>query len=234
MYGILVVDGQGFYRKGFRAALEGAFPEVDVIEAECLDAMLSCLEGARAVNLAVIDMNTPGLASLGLLADILSIYPDARFAVMSASASRSDVLKSLAMGLHGFIFKLQTDSEIIDAVSDIMSGRIYVPPRFANLALPCAEAGADGEAARLPLPSPDQHLLGGHHCETEIGRLTPRQREVLSLIADGLPNKEIARKLSISEATTKIHAGALMRVLGVRNRTEAAILVRAWYSDKRI
>ena len=89
---------------------------------------------------------------------------------------------------------------------DLLSRRIYVPYSVAE----AGDASLGGEA--LPIISGKADLL----------KLTARQREVLSLIAHGMSNKEIARALHIAEATTKIHTAALLRALGVRNRTEAA------------
>jgi len=65
---------------------------------------------------------------------------------------------------------------------------------------------------------------------SDLGRLTSRQKDVLKLMAEGYSNKEIARNLDIAEATTKIHAAAILRELGVRNRTEAAVLLQTWQS----
>ena len=135
--------------------------------------------------------------------------PATRFAIMSSSDTRTDILASLAAGFHGFISKHQSDTDILAAITDILSGRIYVP---SSLASSLAEVGNGARRATLPTLSTGADAL----------KLTKRQREVLSLLARGRSNKEIARALEIAEATTKIHMAALLRALGVRNRTEAA------------
>jgi DNA-binding NarL/FixJ family response regulator len=111
----------------------------------------------------------------------------------------------LAAGFHGFISKHQSDTDILAAITDILSGRIYVPSSLAEV----------GNGARRATPP-------ALSTEADVLKLTKRQREVLSLLARGRSNKEIARALEIAEATTKIHMAALLRALGVRNRTEAA------------
>jgi DNA-binding CsgD family transcriptional regulator len=126
-----------------------------------------------------------------------------------SSDTRTDILASLAAGFHGFISKHQSDTDILAAITDILSGRIYVP---SSLASSLAEVGNGARRATLPTLSTGADAL----------KLTKRQREVLSLLARGRSNKEIARALEIAEATTKIHMAALLRALGVRNRTEAA------------
>lgn len=232
---IVIADGQGLYRRGLRSALDAALPAVEIFETGCLDVMLVLLEDPGKVDVAIFDLHMPGMMSLNVIREVRSTFPDTRFVIMSASESRLDVLSALAAGLHGFIFKSQSDEEIIGAISDILSGRVYVPPLFVKTCPPLAETATNTLKFNLPrsLPSAEMTSLPQHHHDGDIDRLTPRQREVLSLIAEGLPNKEIARKLHISEATTKIHAGALMRVLGVRNRTEAAVLVRTSFIEKK-
>jgi DNA-binding NarL/FixJ family response regulator len=220
---ILIADDHGLYRRGLRAALEAAIPGIEVIEANGIDATLAQLEQAGPIDLALVDLEMTGLVSLNILREIHEFYPETRFAIISASDARLGALEALASGLHGFISKSQRDEEIIAGVNDILSGRIYVPPIIASRAAGAAEArekgvrmGSKGGAGKL-----------------DMDRLTPRQRDVLELIAAGLSNKEIARKLNIAEATTKIHIAGLMRALGVRNRTEAAVLVRDWLDQQQ-
>jgi DNA-binding NarL/FixJ family response regulator len=121
------------------------------------------------------------------------------------------MLAALAAGLHGFISKHQSDAEIIAAINDILSGRIYVPCSLV-------EAG-DREAS---VSQGNREAAPFLSTEADLSMLTKRQREVLQLLARGMSNKEIARVLKIAEATTKIHMAALLRALGARNRTEAA------------
>ena len=138
--------------------------------------------------------------------------PATRFAIVSNSGTRADILARLAAGFHGFISKDQSDADILAAITDILSGRIYVPSALTETQDGDALDGRLGGEA-VPMLSTEADLLK---------LLTTRQREVLSLLAGGKSNKEIARVLDIAEATTKIHMAALLRALGVRNRTEAA------------
>jgi DNA-binding NarL/FixJ family response regulator len=137
--------------------------------------------------------------------------PSTQFAIISALDTREDILTTLAAGLHGFISKHQSDADILDAITYLLSGRTYVPRSLV-------EAGDDeasvsqGDRGAAPILS----------TEADLSKLTKRQREVLQLLARGMSNKEIARALKIAEATTKIHMAALLRALGARNRTEAA------------
>ncbi|WP_406855706.1 response regulator transcription factor [Alsobacter sp. KACC 23698] len=209
---LLIADDHGLYRKGLRCALEAAIPDAEVTEADGFDGALARLEDSGAFDLVLLDLNMPGLVFPDSLREVRACYPRMRFAILSASDTRADMLASLAAGANGFISKLQMDEEIVAAVEDILSGRIYVTPLMVKATV-STQAWGEAGPARPAEPVAD----------VDYGRLTPRQRDVLPLVARGLSNKEIARELKIAEATTKIHMAALLRVLGVRNRTEAAV-----------
>jgi DNA-binding NarL/FixJ family response regulator len=127
---------------------------------------------------------------------------------MSTSRTRTDVLNCLAAGFHGFLDKHQSDEGLLGAITDLLSGRIYVPPWVVQ----------DGDH------KPEVQL--SINIGQEKLKLTRRQGDVLPLLALGMSNKEIAQKLNIAEGTIKIHMAALLRALGARNRTKAALLAQ--------
>lgn len=219
---ILIADDHSLYRRGLSLALS-ARAGVEVIEATSMDEVIAHLEQPIKIDLVLIDVHVNGLLSLNILNELQDSYRDTSFVIMSTSEARSDILHALDAGMHGFISKSQSDEEIMAAISDVLSGRIYVP----RLLLKPRNAGPDDHGAW------GQGTLFRHQA-VEPHKLTPRQRDVLNLVAEGLSNKEIARRLKIAEATTKIHVASLMRALGVRNRTEAALLVRAWLNEQKM
>ena len=203
---ILVLDEHTVYRTGLCSLICARVPCVEVIEANSL------VQGLSQLRNSIFDLVLVGLSSFGPLNPLKAACeasPATRFAIISSSDTRTDILASLAAGFHGFISKHQSDTDILAAITDILSGRIYVP---SSLASSLAEVGNGARRATLPTLSTGADAL----------KLTKRQREVLWLLARGRSNKEIARALEIAEATTKIHMAALLRALGVRNRTEAA------------
>ncbi|TJV46180.1 MAG: response regulator transcription factor [Mesorhizobium sp.] len=217
---IVIADDHGLYRRGLRLALAAGIPELEIFEASCFDAVLSLLAEQSFVDLAILDLNMPGLFNQEVLSGILSAYPDTRFAIVSGNDSRSEILTALSIGLHGYIVKSQGDEEVVLAVNEILSGRIYVP---ALLSRPGATQTTHVHVHSEKAPQ--------RRTAANLGRLTSRQKEVLKLMAEGYSNKEIARDLEIAEATTKIHAAAVLRELGVRNRTEAAVMLKTWLSN---
>lgn len=219
MYRIIIADDHGLYRRGLRLALTIGIPGAEVFEAACFDAVVSLLEQQPSIDLAILDLNMPGLFDQQLLGEVLSAYPNTRFAIVSADDSRSEILKALSIGLHGYLVKSQRDEKVVFAVNEILAGRIYVPALLSR-----TSTGQRPHPASLSLGPSTRRPIGAGN----LSMLTLRQQEVLRLMAEGYSNKEIARHLDISESTTKIHAAAVLRELGVRNRTEAAVLLQTW------
>lgn len=202
MSGILVVDDHGVYRAGLRGVIQDRFPDSRVVEAP----KLSQVGSNRFFDLILIDSGSLSYEALDLLAEIYEIQPTTRVAVMLTTKARTDVLNYLSAGFHGVMHKLQPDEELLAAIDDLLSGRIYVPGWIADT--------YEEDDSRPSSASIQQEAL----------KLTPRQNEVLQLLARGMSNKEVARELNIAEGTSKIHTAALLRALGARNRTEAAFM----------
>ena len=201
---ILVLDEHTVYRTGLRSLICAKVPCTEVIEASSLVQALSQLRNS-SFDLVLVGVDLSSFGALNPLKAAGEASSATRFAIISSSDTRTDILASLAAGFHGFISKHQSDTDILAAITDILSGRIYIPSSLAEI----------GNGARRATPPTLP-------AEADVFKLTKRQREVLSLLARGRSNKEIARALDIAEATTKIHMAALVRALGVRNRTEAA------------
>lgn len=195
---ILIVDEHGVYRRGLRSLIESDIRQAHVLEAGDLASAYPILfDREGPIDLTLIDFDCLPNHSLDWLRKVCDLTPATRFALLSASHIRADVLSCLAAGFHGFVHKLQSDTDLVASISDLLAGRIHVPAWVA----------------------------GAHDIKPELGAgsvvLTPRQGEVLALLALGRSTKEIAHELNISEGTTKIHTAAVLRSLGARNRTEA-------------
>jgi DNA-binding NarL/FixJ family response regulator len=212
---VMIVDDHPLGRRGLRGVLQERFSDLEIFDVASLDFAISLLADRSPVDLGIFALPLPGLSGPEALRDIVDHYPATRFVILSSSKSRIEIVAALSAGLHGFIVKTQPEEDIASAVSDILAGRIYVPPIMSELI-----------SSHETDPSLQRSWVDRHHdVDTEIACLTPRQLEVMSLLAEGVSNKEIARDLHIAEATAKIHVAAIMRTLGARNRTEAAILI---------
>ena len=186
-------------RQPITTAWSSAVPCAEVVEASNLDDALSQIRDNffDLVLVGIDRLDSGQLHSVKLAREAASAT---RFVIVSAADKRANILEVLAGGFHGFISKRQSDTDILSAVTDILSGRVYVPKSFAE-----ADEG-DPFSSRF-----GRDALPTIFTEADVLKLTKRQREVLSLLARGLSNKEIARALAIAEATAKIHLGATTR-----------------------
>ena len=161
-----------------------------------------------AFDLCLLDLGLPDCSGLQALERMREALPHLPVVVVSGADDAGNVLKALDLGAMGYIPKTSPRDVLLGAVRLVASGGIYVPVQ----ALKSREAGEVPPAAAAPRTGRIEDL-----------GLSARQGEVLGLLLKGLPNKLIARKLDISENTTKIHVSAVLRTLGVSTRTQALI-----------
>lgn len=216
----LVADDHSLYRVGLSLLLKDQLGFAEVIEASGFDEALDRLADTPQIALALFDLSMPGMGGPQSLAVVRSSYPNVRVVVISGSEARENIVNAIAASLHGYIPKSMPEAEIVQALQEVMSGRVFVPMMIATAPeAQTAKAGGGGEAGR---PGRVAATLDG---------LTPRQRDVLTGIVRGLANKEIARELNIAEGTVKIHLAALFSHFDVRNRTELATRAQRLVGD---
>jgi DNA-binding NarL/FixJ family response regulator len=179
-----------------------------VLEAAVLDEALERLTQENTIALALFDLALPDVKSAACFAAVRQCFPQAKTVVLSSSDSKQDILMALEAGVHGFIPKRMKPAELTRALDMVLSGQIFVPPSVATLSSPSVEMQQSHERS----------LRG-----SSIAGLTPRQREVLTLLTQGKSNKEIARSLKLGEGTVKVHMAALFRVFGVNSRAAVAV-----------
>lgn len=198
---IIVADDHGLFRDGIRMQLLRICPDATVFEAGSFAEARQLVE-ETSPDFILMDLNMPGLHWRDEVAALVERVGAGRCVVVSATEDPAVIAEAMEMGLAGFVPKRAEPKIVAHALRLVFDGGIYVPPEY--MAMVGHERRAD---------------------EFETGRrpLTPRQMEVLRGICAGHSNKQIAYELAMSEATVKQHVNAVLKALGVHNRTEAAM-----------
>ena len=204
---ILIADDHELIRRSMAEVLHREFAS-RVLEAGHFDEALGLISTPE-LYLAIVDLRMPGMQSPLDLARLRHARPDVRVIVLSGSEARLDILAALKAGVHGYIVKSEPTELMITRIRHVLAGEIYVPPCIAEMRGDLAEKTA--------APGVSQ---------AHLDVLTPRQREVLHLITEGLSNKEIGRRLGVAEGTVKMHVATILKSIGANNRAHAAAIGR--------
>jgi DNA-binding NarL/FixJ family response regulator len=201
-YSIIIVDDHPLFRDALRQALSDKFSDLIISEAGSLDGLSGALEGKSETDLVLLDLAMPGVKGFSGLMYLRAQYPEIPVVVVSANEDPSAIRRCIEFGASGFIPKSLPVETIREAVRTVLEGEVWTPPD-----LDLGEVG-DGETTDLV---------------ARLATLTPQQVRVLMMLSEGLLNKQIAYKLSVSEATIKAHVSAILQKLGVDSRTQAVI-----------
>jgi DNA-binding NarL/FixJ family response regulator len=198
MIRIVIADDHAVVRAGL-AQLLGTFPDVELVgaAADGEEAVALCAE--RRPNVVLMDLEMPVLDGIAATARIRAVQPEIAVVVLTSFSDRERILRALDAGAAGYLLKDAEPDELRKAIRAAARGESPLDPKAARALL--SSRAATGAAAPL----------------------SEREREVLAMVAEGLPNKVIAQRLSISEKTVKAHLTSVFRQIGVTDRTQAAL-----------
>lgn len=200
MIRVLLVDDHALVRRGLTELLTAA------VGIEVVGALSDGSLAAPAVldlgpDVVLMDLSMPGMDGIEATKAVLAARPQTKVIMLTSFSESAKILAALEAGAIGYLLKDAEPDDIVRALRDAQDGGVPLSPKAARALLPANRPARDAT----------------------VDALTAREREVLSLVAVGLPNKSIARRLAISEKTVKSHLTRVFTVLGVGDRTSAAL-----------
>ena len=219
---VLLIDDHPLILAALQSVIQGLGDGVTVSAADSGSSARETLRKDASYDLVLLDLHLGDADGFDLLGELRARYPALPVVVISASDRTSDVIRAIDMGAMGFVPKRATNETLIEALKQVISGGVYVPPM--SMGVEHSPPYTSSSPARQV--QQDAHNAGFQTVPSlqQLG-LTPRQTDVLHLLLKGLPNKLIARELELSVETVKDHVAAVLRTLGVSSRTQAVIAV---------
>jgi DNA-binding NarL/FixJ family response regulator len=204
MVRLLLADDHTLVRQALARMLQAAG---HAIAGEVADgrSVVDAVERARP-DVLLLDLTMPGLHGLDVIPQVMRRHPSTRIIVLTGDAREESVLGALRHGAHGYILKGADSVELLSAIAHVSTGGRYVTPTLSDYLVRAFLASADG-------PSADPY-------ET----LSPREREVFHLMAEGLQNAELASRLCISQRTVESHRANILRKLHLDSQTDVVRL----------
>lgn len=199
---IILADDHPLFRQALTLILKANFSDAEVFEAQTIPELEQYLAQKKSADLLLLDLDIPGAQGFNSLISIRRSYPDLGVVIISGFEDKETIHKAMNHGAAGFIPKSTPVPGMLLAIKEVLDGKLWTP---------------DGEFN----PRAEQ----GNTADDKIASLTPKQYNILLMFADGLLNKQIAYELGLSESTIKSHASTIFLKLGVRNRTQAVIVL---------
>ena len=199
---IILADDHPLFRQALTITLKANFGNADVFEAESIPELEQYLEQGQGADLLLLDLDIPGAEGFNSLISIRRSYPDLGVVIISGFEDKETIYKAMSHGAAGFIPKSTPVPAMLLAIKEVLTGKLWTP---------------DGE-----FNAKAEHSITS---DDKVASLTPKQHKILLMFAEGLLNKQIAYELGLSESTIKSHASTILLKLGVRNRTQAVIVL---------
>ena len=209
MIRVVIVDDHAMVRAGLAQLLNGD-PEIDVVGSASDGSLAADVVERERPDVVLMDLQMPTTGGVEATRRVLDIAPTVQVVVLTSLSDRAGIVSALDAGAVGYLLKDAGPEELLSGVKAAARGESPLHPRAARELLAARVAGGS--------PDPDQHPD-----EVATSELTPRELEVLALVREGLANKQIARRLGITERTVKAHLTSCFQRIGAADRTQAAL-----------
>jgi DNA-binding NarL/FixJ family response regulator len=202
-YSIVLADDHVLVRQGLKRILE-AMPGLEVV-GEANDGLeLLTLLSHRVPDMVILDIFMPNLRGIEAIYEIKKIRPEVKILILTMHKDKEYLYLALSAGAKGYLLKEDADKELFSAIEKVRQGKTYISPHFSEEIVDALVQVGRGEAKTV----------------FEVDPLTPREREVLKLIAEGKSSKEIAQLLFISVPTANNHRANIMEKLNLNKATD--------------
>ncbi len=211
---ILIIDDHRLFREGLQSLLQRR--NIDVVAAVGDGYEGIKLAKELSPDIILLDMRMPIIDGISVLIQLKKLELNLAIVMLTTSSNEQDLLEALKNGASGYLLKDMEPDALVTALRDINAGKTVVAPHLTSVLVRLIQ----GDTIATEKQSP-------------FSELTPRESEILKLVADGQGNKLIARNLGISVGTVKLHVKAVLRKLNVHSRVEAAVMyVEHYYQSK--
>jgi len=206
---ILVVDDHALFRQGLALLLCELYSDCEVLEAADSAAAMALAAKHPDIRIVLLDLKLADESGFCTLEKLSNDLPDAAIVIVSALDDARSIARSYKSGAKGYIVKSSTSDVLRHALPLMLSGETYIPSHAMPLLTGLSSEELNSTAGTAGLPGAPE--------------LTPRQTEILLLMAQGLQNKDIASTLGMLEGTVKVHVKSILQKLNVNNRTHAVV-----------
>ncbi|MCX7163373.1 MAG: response regulator transcription factor [Betaproteobacteria bacterium] len=205
MLKLLVVEDHVLVREGLLATLKNLGAETQTFGVQDANEAIGILE-TEDIDMMILDLMLPGTKGQTFLPLVRRRFPTVPVVVLSALDDADNVSRVMKAGASGFVSKSGSSSELLDALRAVLSGEIYLPAKLRALT------------------SRSETAVGAGKPLAQRFGLTTAQARVLELLTEGRSNRQVGELLGLTEGTVKIHVSAIMKSMGVNNRSEAALM----------
>lgn len=203
---VLLIDDHALFRIGLEALLDRRGIEVVASVGDGKEGIKMAKE--KNPDVILLDVRMPNINGSQVLQQLRSDDFKIPIVMLTTSDEEQDLITSLRNGAQGYLLKDMEPDELVNALKEIVSGKTIVAPELATI---LAKVVQKGDADEIEETTP-------------FSDLTPREHEIICLLAEGLSNKVIAKSLGISDGTVKLHVKSILRKLGIHSRVEAAVM----------
>ncbi|MBL8388437.1 MAG: response regulator [Hydrogenophaga sp.] len=222
---LLLVDDHSLFRRGLKALLGQDERFVVVAEAGDAGEALRCLPRERP-DVVLLDNHLPGVRGVDAIPALKEAAPGVRILMLTVSENENDLAAALQAGADGYLLKTMESDQLADTIVKVLEGESVISPEMMTKLVSVFRArpapvapGVEFAAPTAAAPAAEGLAVAAAPTDP----LSPREREILLLIARGDSNKLIARELDIAETTVKIHVQHILRKLGLSSRVQAAV-----------